>query len=620
MSDLNRLRWLGVWLPVVGICCLILVFEGLIVYYFGQDPLWPINLTAHLLLVGAIAVGAYLFSSYIFGVVRQKTEEILRQNRELAAIEKRFRALIENSSDGIVLLGTDGGILYASPSTTRVLGYDPEEMLGRSAFELIHRTDRPNAMVRFTEAREKPGEVTTAQFRVQHKDDTWRCVEVVACNMLIDPSVQAIVCNYRDITERRLVEEALRRAHDELEARVRERTTELERANEALWAGLTERKRIEEALRESRAQLAGIIGSAMEAIITIDEDQRIVVFNAAAERMFRTSAADVMGQSVDRFVPEQFRPTHQDGMHFFGRTNLARRWVGVLGAATGLRADGEEFPIEAAISQVEVGGQKLYTVILRDITERKQAEEQLRTSREQLRALAAHLQSVREDERTRIAREIHDELGQVLTGLRIDLAWVASRLLPGDETPLPDRVKAMLGLVDTTIRLVRRIATDLRPGVLDDLGLVAAVEWQAQEFQNRTGITCEFSANQPDLALPPEVGTAVFRICQETLTNVARHAHATRVELRLEAEAGALLLTVADNGRGITEQELVNQTSLGLLGMRERALLLGGQVTIAGRPGEGTTVMVRVPLEISGVQTGGGNGQGEPEPSLGANP
>jgi signal transduction histidine kinase len=325
----------------------------------------------------------------------------------------------------------------------------------------------------------------------------------------------------------------------------------------------------------------------------------------------------MLGQSVHRFIPERFRQTHLEGFRDFGRTNLEKWWVGILGGVTALRADGEEFPIEAAISQVEIGGRKLYTIILRDITERKQAEEQLRNSREQLRALAAHLESVREDERARIAREIHDELGQVLTGLRMDLSWVVSRL-PGDEAALMERSRSMLTLIDTTIRLVRRIATELRPGVLDDLGLVAAIEWQAQEFQTRTGIACEFASNQADLVLAPELGTAAFRICQETLTNVARHAHATRVHIRLEAEAGQLVLTVADNGRGITEQELANRTSLGLLGMRERALLLGGQVSIGGKPGEGTTVTVRIPLSVSEVGIDNGIGRSGQQPLPGA--
>ena len=146
------------------------------------------------------------------------------------------------------------------------------------------------------------------------------------------------------------------------------------------------------------------------------------------------------------------------------------------------------------------------------------------------------------------------------------------------------------------ISAVRRIGTELRPGLLDDLGLVAALEWQAQEFQKRTGIRCEFISEQRDVPLPPEASTALFRICQEALTNASRHAHATQVHIGLREEAGTLVLTVGDNGLGITEQDLAHRTSLGLLGMRERALRLGGEVAIAGRPREGTTVTVRIPL------------------------
>jgi PAS domain S-box-containing protein len=580
------------WLPVTATGFLIVLLESLINHL---DLPWQASIAGHVVMLGLIAVGAYIFSGHVFGILRRKEGQILQQNHELSRREQRFRALIENSSDGIVLLDADGALVYVSPSTSRLIGYASEELLGRSGFELISPEDIEPVQARFFESLRDSTGIVHAEFRVRHKDGSWRWIQAVIKNLLADPNVQAMVGNYRDVTERRRGEEALRKAHEELEAGVRERTEELLRSNEALQVTLAERQRAEASLRESRTQLAAIIGSAMEAIITIDKEQRIVVFNAAAERTFRVSAADILGEPVHRFIPERFRRTHQDGLRDFGRTNLEKWWVGMVGGATALRADGQEFPIEAAISQVEVGGRKLFTIILRDITERKLAEEQLRTSREQLRALAARLQSVREDEQRRIAREIHDKLAQVLMALKIDLAWIFTKLR-ADQSALLEKTRGLLGLVDASIHSVRRIATDLRPGVLDDLGLVAAIEWQAQEFQARTGITCEFSANQPDLVLAPEVGTAVFRICQETLTNVARHAHATRVELRLEAEAGALHLTVADNGRGITEQELVNQTSLGLLGMRERALLLGGQVTIAGRPGEGTTVTVRVPL------------------------
>lgn len=222
--------------------------------------------------------------------------------------------------------------------------------------------------------------------------------------------------------------------------------------------------------------------------------------------------------------------------------------------------------------------------------------ENLRSSRERLRALAAYLQSARENERSLIAREIHDELGSVLTGLKIDLSWLAARL-PADQMAMLEKTRAMLKLVGSIIQSVRRISTELRPGMLDDLGLVAAIEWQTQEFQARAGICCQFTSTLVDRKLDRELATAAFRIFQETLTNVARHAKATRVSIALGTKANSLILTVRDNGKGITEREIADRRSLGILGMRERALLLGGEVMISGLRGRGTTVTVAIPLK-----------------------
>ena len=216
-------------------------------------------------------------------------------------------------------------------------------------------------------------------------------------------------------------------------------------------------------------------------------------------------------------------------------------------------------------------------------------------SLDQLRALAARLQSVREEERTRIAREIHDELGQALTAIKIDFAALI-RELPEDAGPQIQRSRSILKLLDEAIQSVRKIATELRPGILDDLGLVAAVEWAAEDFQARTGTKCEVSLPGVDIALDQERATALFRILQEALTNVARHANATRVDVRLAQENGDLILQVHDNGQGIGKERLSTGSTLGILGMRERALLLGGDFTISGARGKGTTVRVRIPL------------------------
>ncbi|MBI2949304.1 MAG: response regulator [Verrucomicrobia bacterium] len=231
-------------------------------------------------------------------------------------------------------------------------------------------------------------------------------------------------------------------------------------------------------------------------------------------------------------------------------------------------------------------------------SERKRAEERLRESNEQLRALTVYLQYVREEERTRIAREVHDELGQSLTGMKMDLAWLMSRL-PKDQKTLQAKAASMSGLIDATIQTIRRIATELRPGILDDLGLVAAIEWQANEFQTRTGIPCVVTSSVNDPILDQDLNTAFFRIFQETLTNIMRHANATRVEVSFHQVNGRLVLEVKDNGRGITEAEIHNTRSIGLLGIRERAGLLGGEVSVRGEDGKGTTVTVGIPLARS---------------------
>jgi PAS domain S-box-containing protein len=244
--------------------------------------------------------------------------------------------------------------------------------------------------------------------------------------------------------------------------------------------------------------------------------------------------------------------------------------------------------------------------IQRDITERtrqeealRESEESLRRSRQELRDLAARLQTVREEERTRIARELHDELGQALTGLKLDLAWVRGRLTK-QQGELSDRLQALVSRVDGTVDAVRRIATELRPGVLDLLGLVAAIEWQAQEFARRTGIETDLDIHSDHSPLDDTRATTVFRILQETLTNVARHAGANRVRISYTRTGDQLMLEVADNGRGIAQEQLAGRRSLGLVGIRERAIACGGELEIRGEPGQGTLVKVRIPLGATG--------------------
>jgi signal transduction histidine kinase len=262
-----------------------------------------------------------------------------------------------------------------------------------------------------------------------------------------------------------------------------------------------------------------------------------------------------------------------------------------------LRRNGDKFPVEINLNLLIHGEEPLILITFYDLTQRRREEAGLRRSNEQLRELSARLQSVREQERTHISRTIHDELGQTLTGLKMDLAWLQGHL--GEQEPaLLDKTRAMSDLIDTLVQSVRQISTELRPAILD-LGLVATIEWQLQEFQNRTGIESKLITAPEETTLDNEGSTTVFRILQEILTNVIRHAQATQVKVTLKETTTFLTLQVQDNGRGITEREIRNPKSIGLLGMHERARLQGGEVQFQGVPGKGTRVIVRLPLAMN---------------------
>jgi len=233
-------------------------------------------------------------------------------------------------------------------------------------------------------------------------------------------------------------------------------------------------------------------------------------------------------------------------------------------------------------------------VTARMMARQKQIEEDLRNSQDQLRGFAAHLQAEVEKERTRIAREVHDQIGQTLTALHLDLFWLEKRWF-GHDNALLDRIRSMRRVVDSAVQTVRVISTGLRPAILDDFGLAAAIAWQTEEFRERTNIEAEIHVDQ-DLVIGKELSTALFRILQETLTNVIRHARATKITVRLEQRHHQVALEISDNGEGISGEAVSSPKSLGLVGMRERAYLFGGHVAIQGVPGQGTTVSVSMPL------------------------
>lgn len=325
----------------------------------------------------------------------------------------------------------------------------------------------------------------------------------------------------------------------------------------------------------------------MDGIVSVDDTQRIVMYNRAAEKIFGWTADQVLGQPLEMLIPARHRASHAQQVRRFGATGTTSRRMGDNTVLYALRSDGSEFPIEASISQLHTADGKLYTVILRDVTERVRALEELA-------AFAAESAGVREQEKSRIARELHDELAQSLTALKMDTIWLRGHLAAGDARS-QEKIAQMLAMLDGAVASTRRIAADLRPLVLDDLGLVAAIEWAAQNFTQRTGVPCKLSMDE-ELELQEPFATGVFRIVQESLANVAKHAQATEVAVELQAGADHLLLRVQDNGVGFRTSDPRKPQSLGLVGLHERARLLHGQLEVESSPGAGTRVEARIPL------------------------
>ena len=355
------------------------------------------------------------------------------------------------------------------------------------------------------------------------------------------------------------------------------------------------------ALAEERTFLQAILENASVLVAVVDATGRLARVNPELERLTGWSRAELLGQKAGERLLQPALAAQLEAA-------FPRLWDGPFPAvhvAQVLTRGGELRPVEWTVTPLRApGGQTTFLVgIGRDVTDQRRAEVRLRESSDELRALAGRLQTVREDEKSRMARDLHDELGQLLTGLKMDLRWLENRL--GD-LPQDDRVSAMLDravaaseLADQTVASVQRIAAELRPGALDRLGLVPALRQEARRFQNRTGIECLARVDEATPEPPAEVATALYRICQEALTNVSRHAAAGRVELALGSDGGALVLTVADDGRGLGEVA-AGPEALGLLGMTERASRLGGLVSFSPRAGGGTVVTARLPMPEGG--------------------
>jgi len=355
---------------------------------------------------------------------------------------------------------------------------------------------------------------------------------------------------------------------------------------------VTERKEASRRLEELEALESSILDAIPQAVVGLHE-RRINFANHAVKLIFGWHREELIGRSI-RMIYRNEEEADKIGDAFYSRLEHQRTFETEFPC---LRKDGQEILCRIKASRIgEKLREKRIVVTYEDITAEKKAQEDLERSREELRNLSIHLQSVREEERTSVARKIHDDLGQSLTALQMDLSWLLGRL-PADSQAIREKTQSMSGLVDATIESVHNITADLRPSLLDDLGLPAAIEWQTSDFQKRSGIRCNAHIKCANSGIDKALATDVFRIFQEALTNIARHAKATLCKVNLTENGKDLCLDVTDNGIGITQWQVDDPRSFGMIGMRERAHLWGGAVHVRNVKPSGTTVRVLIPLK-----------------------
>jgi PAS domain S-box-containing protein len=727
---------------------------------------------------------------------RQRLENSSGQTREGPIEDRHLNSVLQNISDIVTVIDTDGTMMYVSPSVERALGFAPSELTGKNIFEYIHPEDISRAKARLESDGNAPGRKEPIEGRVRTRDGGWMHCEASVNNLVDDPEVGGIVLTARDITARKEMERALQESeerwrslvenvpnlvmivepdgtlwyinrtvsgitmeeaigssiYDYIEPKdhdsVREQLEKVFATGEpgkyviqgtgpdgsTVWyetyigsvrrgrkivaaaqiaTDITARKELEQALQESEEKWRSLVERAPALIVITDREGRILFINRTISG---ASTSEFTGKTIFDFVSPEERdvvrnaiedafssgkPTTFEAHHVFpnGRAVWLESHVGlvrwekgesaaafvsidvtgrkkaeaalaeseekfrsifdnatdgmlvadpddkrflmvnrtmsemlgysteevlelsvfdihlekdlpyVLGAfekqtrgeeslATDipvLRKDGSVFYADVNSALVALEGRHYLLGIFRDMTERRRMEEELKKSQEELRSLYTRLSDVREEERTMVAREIHDGLGQSLAVLSMQIDLLRAKP-PKRPEAVSEKLLSMEDLVERSIAEMRRICTELRPGVLDHLGLGPAIEWQAQEFQERTGIRCHVEADLENTSLDQSLATAVFRILQESLANVARHSGAGDVWIDCGKKGRRIELVVSDDGKGITERQTSSPKSLGIAGMRERAREWGGELDVSGVPDEGTTVAVRIPI------------------------
>lgn len=479
---------------------------------------------------------------------RQKSDQPLENS------EVKLRNLFMNAPVGIFRASSEGVVLDVNPEMARIAGYAPDEAVPRHIDEVALRIYAdPDSTREFLRQLQETGHVDNYEGEVFRMDgeSIWLSLNARISRWL--PGNQYEI--------------------------------------EGFAVEITPRKQFEKLLEEYRLAVEG----SEELMAVVDRDYAYRMVNAAYLKRHGKKRRAVIGKSVGTLLGMNY-------FHFIVKPYMDRCFAG-----ENVKYERKEFYPGIGTRHLEVHYHPLFSgirvekivAILRDITDYKKTENELRQSQNQLRQLAAYLQDVREQERTEIARTVHDELGQALTGLKIDLGMHKKELarldLPDNEA-LFETTRSMTELVDHLIKFARELVSELRPSILDDLGLAAAIEWYVEKYRARTGLSVCFNSGAGLEDLDGGIATAMYRIIVESLTNVTRHARATSVTIDLYVADGTLILTIYDDGVGITRDRINRTRSFGIVGMRERALAFGGTIDFEGKPGKGTTVSLKIPL------------------------
>ncbi|MGZ4955709.1 MAG: PAS domain S-box protein [Methylobacter sp.] len=487
--------------------------------------------------------------THYVGVQNDVTHRIEMED-SLSKSEARMRSIFNNVSDGIIIIDDNGIIESLNPSFERLFGYSAEELIGHSINNLMPEPDRSrhnSYLTNYLNSRKAKIIGIRRELNGLRKDGSIFSMELGVSELYVDQR-HFFIGTARDITERKHTEEALRKSE--------ERYMLVERAiNDGIWDWniLTGESyhspRWLELLGYQESDLPGAFSSFFDLVHPDDK----AVFSENLRRHQQGNAP---------FCAE-IRLRHKDGSY---------RWI---------LSRGDTIRDKSARAIRMVGS-------IIDITDRKQHEEALRN-------LSSHLVSAREAERTRIAREVHDQLGSILAVLKMDLSWLAKQI-PEDLLNCHKKVAAMNRHLKDAIQSVRKIITDLRPSILDDFGLLAAIEWKIDGFRQQTGMQCVLTEPKDDIVMDKNRDIAVFRIMQEALTNITLHSGATKVTIDVETGTNKLIIKITDNGCGMTKAQMHNPGKYGILGMHERVRHLGGDLAIVSSPGKGTTLVLNMPL------------------------